>query len=569
GEFQIAHICAGTYLLTAGPEPEMPFPSPDANEPIEVDGITDIRGIELISAVSTEEVAEQDVAARETAKGRITGRVVDDMGQPLAGVQVQARHGFRFGDRQPRKPATSSDSDANGAFTIEILGADEVTLRAECAGYSTATAEHVVTGSDGVLLVLSRLATITGRVTTADGAPSTGFKIMAEPAGEEGEAESFAAMIEGLADGGGDGGEWIAGAADGTFRIEGVSPGKVVVRARVPGFAPGVSEPVTVTAGATLGGVIVHALRGATVRGVVTAKGIGAIPGATARLVPVSGDPNEELMAQFMPAMFQGNGESAQSAEDGSFELARLSAGTYRLLVTHEGYAPAEPITITLANDESFVAPSIELSTGGKIEGIAYTESKENPRSGAIVQLMGTKGGMKMGTTDKEGRFAFEGLAPGEYTITLVEMGSDMSVPSAMKTKSVTLSGAETVAAEFVYGAGHRIRGRVVGRAKDEQVFIVLRRPGGASPEDLDYTNMESMMEAQKFQAGIAVVKHDDTYDVADVEPGKYILEVPVMPEDPTDFEAYQKIDRTPRFRKEIEIDKEDLELDIELAPRR
>ncbi len=47
---------------------------------------------------------------------------------------------------------------------------------------------------------------------------------------------------------------------------------------------------------------------------------------------------------------------------------------------------------------------------------------------------------------------------------------------------------------------------------------------------------------------------------------GTYILEAPRMPDDPTDFESYAKMEnRAPFFRKEITIKDEDLELDIEI----
>ena len=54
-------------------------------------------------------------------------------------------------------------------------------------------------------------------------------------------------------------------------------------------------------------------------------------------------------------------------------------------------------------------------------------------------------------------------------------------------------------------------------------------------------------------------------YEIPDIEPGAYIIEVAKMPDDPTDMAAYEKMDRTPPFRKEITVEKKYLELDIEI----
>ena len=72
-------------------------------------------------------------------------------------------------------------------------------------------------------------------------------------------------------------------------------------------------------------------------------------------------------------------------------------------------------------------------------------------------------------------------------------------------------------------------------------------------------------MEAAKYQAGIGFVLPDDTYRITDVTPGTYIMEMPVMPSDPSDLQAYAAMDRTPQYRAEITVADKDLRHDIEV----
>jgi hypothetical protein len=75
---------------------------------------------------------------------------------------------------------------------------------------------------------------------------------------------------------------------------------------------------------------------------------------------------------------------------------------------------------------------------------------------------------------------------------------------------------------------------------------------------------MKSSLRAQAFQVGMGMIGPDGTYEILDIEPGTYILEIPKIPKDPTDMAAYEKMDdRTPFYRKEITIEEEDLEFNI------
>ena len=95
--------------------------------------------------------------------------------------------------------------------------------------------------------------------------------------------------------------------------------------------------------------------------------------------------------------------------------------------------------------------------------------------------------------------------------------------------------------------------------------YALLRVTGGPAPEDLDPLDPASSIEAGRYQAGMGFIRPDGAYEATDIEPGEYILEVPRMPDDPTNLEAYAQMDRTPHFRKKITVRDEDLQLDFEI----
>jgi hypothetical protein len=76
---------------------------------------------------------------------------------------------------------------------------------------------------------------------------------------------------------------------------------------------------------------------------------------------------------------------------------------------------------------------------------------------------------------------------------------------------------------------------------------------------------MAAGIEAARYQVGMGTVRPDDKYEIIDIEPGTYILEIGKMPANPTDLEAYKTMDRTPHYRHELTVEKKDLEHDIEI----
>ena len=74
------------------------------------------------------------------------------------------------------------------------------------------------------------------------------------------------------------------------------------------------------------------------------------------------------------------------------------------------------------------------------------------------------------------------------------------------------------------------------------------------------------------FLLGYAILNDDrgpenrDVTEIPDVEPGRYILEIPTLPESPATMSEFAESDRTPRYRREISVENQDVELRIEIT---
>jgi hypothetical protein len=199
---------------------------------------------------------------------------------------------------------------------------------------------------------------------------------------------------------------------------------------------------------------------------------------------------------------------------------------------------------------------------------VQKTDEGEKPRVGMMVQAYGA-GPLQMSTSDADGHFLIERLPPGEYLITLLDpRGMAAGKGMTMKTRQISIGIDERKEMKVVFGTGYRVHGTVEGLPDMPMRLVTLRRPGGKGPEEYSPIEMDDAMEAARYQAGTALVGDDGGFEIIDVEPGTYILEIPAMPGNPMDLDAYSRMDRTPYFRKEVVVRGKDVELEVRIPAR-
>lgn len=236
--------------------------------------------------------------------------------------------------------------------------------------------------------------------------------------------------------------------ARGEFRF--AAPEGAIVEARKAGLAPG---RVEVTALAILN----HRLT--VVLGQPEANPPGALLVISGRVVGPGGAPVPEAlvtaeMEQFGPAA----AAQAVAGADGTFAIAGLDPGSYRVGARSDGLAPA-----TVRHVQAGTADVLlELSAGGRVRGCVHDDASGAPVAPFTVFLFRRQAvawralERSRSFVDASGCYAIEGIPAGSYAVVVSAPGF---APSR-ETPADVAAGAEAVA-DAALLAGGRIEGVV------------------------------------------------------------------------------------------------------------
>jgi protocatechuate 3,4-dioxygenase beta subunit len=224
--------------------------------------------------VAAGETSELEI--RVAARASVVGKVSED-GAALAGATVSLEH-VREGADAPAgfethpPAALRTRTSGRGEYRLSELSAGRYRVRVEHATRAMpAELEVELAPGENALDIALDVATIRGRVTTAEGAPLEGVSVRARAAGEPADELAHA-------------GPDAAGArtdADGRYALRGVAPGvELVVVAAGGGFQEARSRPLSVGAGREREGVDLALERGGALEiGVRLASGAPASAG--------------------------------------------------------------------------------------------------------------------------------------------------------------------------------------------------------------------------------------------------------------------------------------------------
>lgn len=386
----------------------------------------------------------------------ISGRVLDEFGEPVAGVSVQAmRYRFFNGQRRlvPAGGATSATDDLGqyrvyglppGEYAVSATMRPGLAVMANSEGsdrsayaptYYPGTQQpteaqrlNVSVGQDlsniSFALIPTRAAKVSGTVLDSTGRPLAGESIsirqeIVTPAG--GGATGTAIMMFSN-----------TGSAirpDGSFTLTNVAPGDYFLDVRTrsaaePEFA---SVPISV-AGDDIIGVSIVTSKGATVRGQIVFEG-GAPPTLKPDAVQVSQlvlDQNRSMAPM---------GQAPRTNDDWTFELKGVAPGLRTFRVQR---APASWIvkSVTL-NGDDITDKGYEFKGNEEMSGLqivltsliseatgSVSDAKGNPSREYTLVAFSTDRDrwtipqtryVKIGRPDQEGRFRIRGLPAGEY----------------------------------------------------------------------------------------------------------------------------------------------------------
>ena len=337
----------------------------------------------------------------------IVGRVLDAAtGAPVAGVDVSAetipqddgsgrsgstrqisvtaafggqRGGRRFVGNGGRQTVAREKSDADGKYTLKGLPAGQFTLDARHPDFAALRSAPVevkaAEAKEGLDLSLQRGGTIEGAVTGIDGKPRSGDRIDVSSTSVEG------VTLNALTD------------ATGSYRVEHVPAGDGVATRAEPdtgpagrpvfrmAFSPGggqeeAGKPFTMKEGDVVR-IDFAQQEKPWVEGVVRSVE-GPVAGATVMALP-GGDGGRRGM------FFGGDQKSATTGADGSYRIADLDPGSYRISVRHpQGIVPVQqPVELKTgepARQDFFLE-------GGVIEGSIAAQKNHAKLEGATVTI--------------------------------------------------------------------------------------------------------------------------------------------------------------------------------------
>ena len=369
----------------------------------------------------------------------ISGKVLDEDGEPLSNAMVSVLRQMPL-SRQPSATMGGSTNDI-GEFRIANLTPGRYLLRAEYRGNmfgaSPAPAPGKAEGAMGyvatyypgvtdpaaaspvavaagqqasgmnIQLRKTRVFQVSGRI---EGAPSGRIQISLQPQRPGGGMFGF----------GGGGG---TAKPDGAFVIPAVQPGSWTAvamsfdagRAQILGRAP-----VNV-ANANVENLVIHAGMPLELTGRVIRE--GDPPGSISGQVMLQ--PAERGQFPVAPATIQNDGtfRIAGVSRDKYFVLMMGSSAELYVKTVKLGETDVTEGALDLSDAETAAPLEIVLSTrGATVQGVVLDGEKPSP--GAVVALLPQPfqpdrppARRKTTTTDQNGRFSIQGVAPGEYRV--------------------------------------------------------------------------------------------------------------------------------------------------------
>ncbi|MEW6743627.1 MAG: carboxypeptidase-like regulatory domain-containing protein [Planctomycetota bacterium] len=134
--------------------------------------------------------------------------------------------------------------------------------------------------------------------------------------------------------------------------------------------------------------------------------------------------------------------------DNGTYVFKYVPAGTYRIALQHPSYILGEPLQVTLAEDEVKSGIDARAASAVKLKGRVTSSATGQAVNMMAVELEGEEGRHEMSFVQDDGKYKFDGLSPGRYTLRVqhpeylpfekeiaVDAGAETEVPIALVPK--------------------------------------------------------------------------------------------------------------------------------------
>ncbi|WP_211876838.1 beta strand repeat-containing protein [Pseudarthrobacter albicanus] len=453
--------------------------------------------------------------AVDTASASIQGTVTAPAGVSVAGTSVYAYTEASQG--QPGGPPVSVSPDgsykitglAAGSYKLQFSGKSGGALDQwyqNAASFNTATAVTVTAGQTltGVNVTLAKGATISGKVTVPAGVIRSSVYVSASPVASQWQM-----------------GQYVSVELDGSYKITGLAAGSYKVR--FSGWNSGALEQwyqnaasfdtataVTVTAGQDLTGVNTTLVKGASISGKVT---VPAGVNLSNFFVSASSTTSQSQLGQ------------SNLAPDGSYKIAGLAAGSYKLHFSGwnsgaleqwyqnaASFDTATAVTVTAGQD--LIGANTTLVKGATISGKVTVPAGANLSNVSVsASSAATRGQMGQSGVAPDGTYNIIGLAAGSYKLRFsggaLEQWHEKAASFDTATALTVTAGQDLTGVNATLMKGATISGKITA-------------PAGVS---LSYVSVSaSLASSQGPSVQSASVAQDGSYTVAGLPAGSYKL---------------------------------------------
>ncbi|MSR74772.1 MAG: carboxypeptidase regulatory-like domain-containing protein [Planctomycetes bacterium] len=362
---------------------------------------------------------DDDMRVRESVRRVAAGlKPTENAAEVNAGRQLQPQaiqqKAFLLGDAR---------SDDQGVFVLDGLLSARYLLVVRARGYQPNNGFAADAGAEAVELTLQPSASISGRVVDGTtGEPVARFSV-ALGAGPD-PAFITAQMRQRFNN------------ANGEFTYVDARPGTVVLIAESDGFAGGRSDPMNITSDQRIDGVIVRLEKGAAVSGLVTGSDGKPVAGARLSLGNFANAiPDNPFTKVLSEQLRSASRKRAVSAADGTWQIAGVLAGSYKISAEHNDYSAAESGEISCDGRSAVAVPTLLMARGGTLKGTV--KGKDGlPDPQATVMVSSADVGVMWSrsiTTNSEGTYEVRGLKPGNYRLIATQRQGQVDLLAILK----------------------------------------------------------------------------------------------------------------------------------------
>ncbi len=449
----------------------------------------------------------KDLAIRMTPQGVIAGKVVDQDGDPVVLVQVQAMHFTYIGGRKRLQPSGGTTTNDLGEYRLinlapgryyvnatdrrtvpnftqerrgragEVPEGNVTTYYPDAADVSSAVAVDVTAGGEmrgmDIRLLQAKLYNVRGKTMTASGVPPSAFLTLTRKESDR----NLPAVLNG--------GGTSQLRPDGTFEFRNIIPGTYVLQLGQANSINGNTPPdltgrLEVTVGdSNIDDLVLPLVPHPEITGKVTledgdiatlVKPAQKTPGAVIAGNAVRLQPGRLALTLNQTESGPSGGSSAQVQEDGTFRFSGVGLSKYALnllslpqgMYLKSARFGGQDVTNALIDTTSGTGGTLELvlsSKGAEVTGSVQNE-KGQASAGVLVTLWpkvpdpGPLGGIQPALTDQNGGFRLRGIAPGDYYLTAWE---DLDAGLALSPDFLNRFTAEASAITLAEG-GHESR---------------------------------------------------------------------------------------------------------------